>query len=252
MGCVGIYLLAGLDHKSQFGRNRKPFRKERRQRKLGDVVVLPTLLPSDPDKELYQKICEAAKEQNMLPRTFQRELLCRMLSVPQNHLAETQLLLIHKALTERCAAKKTEMKCVVRNYFRQYFGMPPLSQRNQNLKKRWSLRLKQGQKRFQVLGFLLTVDAATELEIEEALGMYVGNVLRLNNHYFECFRIPYLRQNWYRATKWGRQDYVAIAGEVETVRESKVESVQLELKKMREGAIQEMIALEQKMISGLN
>lgn len=212
-------------------------------------MVLPTLLPSDPDKELYQKICKAAKEQNMLPRTFQRELLCQILNVQQNHLAETQFLLIHQILAERCAAKKTEMKYVVRNCFRQYFGMPPSSQRNQNLKKRWSLRLKRNQKRFQVLGFLLTVDAATESEIEEVLGLREAkNVLKLNGHYFECFRIPYLRQNWYRATKWGRQDYVAIAGDVETVRESKVESVQLELKKMREGAIQEMIALEQELV----
>ncbi len=215
------------------------------------MVVLPTLLPSDPDKELYKRIYEEAKERNIQPRTFQRELLCKMLNIPQNHLAETQLLLIHQALAERCTAKNVDVKYTIRLWLRQHFGMAPPIQRNQNLKKRWVRQLKPGEKRFRVLGFLLTVDAATELEIEEALGMCdVRDTLKLNGHYFECFRIPYLRQNWYRATKWGRQDYMKIAGagEVETVKESRVESVRQSLKKQREGAIQEMIELEQKMI----
>lgn len=91
------------------------------------------------------------------------------------------------------------------------------------------LPLKQREKRFQVLGFLVTVDAATLQEIADQLKITKKNaegILNHNSHYFESFRIPYENRYWWRVTEKGKQDYFAIANLDQTVSELKLEEAE--------------------------
>ena len=208
-------------------------------------MVDVALLPNDCDKEVYRKICEAASSQNLPAPTLQREILCSIFNIPSHYSAETKNLLLHKVITEKSLEENTRIKQCIRNCFRKYFGLPVAQNRKYDYEPKKRTPLKQGEKRFQILSFLVTVNAATKTDIDRKIGMNARDTLRANLHYFEQFQIPYDKHFWWRTTEQGRQDYLAIVGQIETVVESKLESQKLTLQKLREGDIQERIVQEE-------
>jgi len=192
------------------------------------------LASNDYDKELILKIHEKAKEQNVPVITFQRYLLCDIFNIPKDYDAETIYYLMYEMLHERGVEQNISKKQIVRNCFRDYFGMSIPRAKLQYEKKGGPLQ--QREKRFQVLSFLVTVDAATMREIADQLKTTkksAEGVVRFNSHYFVSSSIPHDKWRQWRVTEKGRQDYFAIVDPEQTVRELKLQKARAEIEKMK-------------------
>jgi hypothetical protein len=163
------------------------------------------IMATDPDQELYQKICEVAKAQNMHISTFQRGVLCHKFNIPDNT-ASVQWCMIEKVIMKIAAVKRQNRKIVVRNMFREYFGMPTKTDAVK-------MPLMQTHRCFEVLSFLVVVDAATKYEINLKMGRNVSVSLTKNPWYFERFTKPYDRRIWWRVTEQGKNEYFAVMSE---------------------------------------
>ncbi len=192
------------------------------------------LAPNDQDQELSQKIHETASQQNISASILQRNILCEIFNVPKDQTASTQYHLLHEIAYKQSIEQNTPVKSIVRSHLRDYFDMPVRS-KLQYEKKGWPLQKRE--KRFQVLGFLVTVDAATRQEIADQLKTTkksVDGVLSFNSHYFESFRIPYDKQHRWKVTELGKKDYFAIVKKEQTVNELKLEKAKVKEAKVEE------------------
>jgi hypothetical protein len=196
--------------------------------KASDSMANVILALNDQDQELYQKIRETASQQNISASILQRNILCEIFNVPKDQTASTQYHLLHEIAYKQSIEQNIPVKSVIRSCFREYFDMPVRS-KLQYEKKGWPLQKRE--KRFQVLSFLVIVDAATRQEIADQLKTTrksVDGVLSFNSHYFESFRIPYDKQHRWRVTELGKKDYFDILKKEQAVRESEIEEAKVE------------------------
>lgn len=201
--------------------------------RASDIVASFLLAPLDQDQELYQKISEAATEQNVPIITLQRNILCDIFNVPKDYNSNAIYHLLHEILYKLSLEQNIPLKSVIRSHFRDYFDMPARA-KLQYEKKGWPLQ--QREKRFQVLSFLVTVDAATMQEIADQLNTTkkrIEGVVRFNSHYFVSSSIPHDKWRQWRATEKGRQDYFAIVNRAQTVMELKLQKARAEIEKMK-------------------
>lgn len=169
------------------------------------------LAKNDFDQELYKRILEAAKDQNIGPITFQRETLCELLHIPKNQPVKNKRASLYRVISDISAEQNISRKTIARNILRQSFGMP-----TDTVKKQ--IRIQKGDNRFQILSFLVTVDAATRYEIIEKSGVSDKSTIHILCHnpwFFEQFCSPGDKRAWWRITDAGRQAYFSMVKTVE-------------------------------------